>query len=295
MSPLLVGGMGALGLAGLVYAVGWERWWVEVTRREVPLAGLPEALAGVTIAHLSDIHYGPFVPGAFIRRAVERVNALSPDLVALTGDLVDRRPTEIEPVVRELSRLRAPLGVWAVLGGHDVRASERRFVRAFAGMGIRLLRNEAAAVGAGPNPLWVVGTHDNSEYYLDRLDAALAAVPAGAPTLLLSHSPDIAPEASARGIGLVLSGHTHGGQICLPFYGPLVTESRFWRTHARGLTRAGNTWIYTCRGLGTVRLPARFCCRPEIALHRLVRAPKALSNELDEHNLTGVAHAPAGE
>lgn len=273
MTPDPAGVAAAAGLVLAAYAGLWERQWLQVSRQDIPLTCLPPSLRGLTIAHLSDIHYGPFLAPGLLARVVARANALEPDVMVLTGDLVDKHPWEVEPLAREMGRLKARLGVWAVLGGHDVTAGERLCAQALAENGIRLLRNEAAPLVEGPTPLWIAGVRDNSEYSLDRLDAALAAVPSGARTILLAHSPDIIGEAAERHVDLVLSGHTHGGQICAPFFGPIVTESRLGRRFARGLRRAGQTWIYTSRGVGTVRLPARFCSRPEIALHRLVHAP----------------------
>ncbi|MDH7571143.1 MAG: metallophosphoesterase [Armatimonadota bacterium] len=282
MSPEWFGGLSVAALAAWVYARHAERWWVEVTRRDLPIARLPHSLSGLTIAHLTDLHHGRFGPLRYIRRAVERTNALAPDVVALTGDFVDYRPEEVEPVARELGRLRAPLGVWAVLGGHDVRASERLFRRYFAEEGIRLLRNEAAPLPVEGQAVWIAGVRDNSEYFQHRLSQALAGVPRHAAVILLAHSPDIAWQAAERGVQLVLSGHTHGGQVCVPLFGPVVTESRYGRRFARGLTRAGETWIYTSRGVGVVRLPVRFFARPEIALHRLVSAPSPADGAVDE-------------
>jgi predicted MPP superfamily phosphohydrolase len=272
MSLCLTSALAVAGLAGTAYAVGVERRWIQVTRCDVPLPDLPAELDGFTIAHLSDIHYGPMMAPGLIERAVARVNALQPDLVALTGDFVDGKASEVEPAARMLGGLRARHGVWAVLGGHDITASERVACRAYPENGIRLLRNAAAPLNKSDPPFWIVGVHDNSEYYLDRLREALSGVPERARILLLAHSPDIAPEAREAGVDLVLSGHTHGGQICAPLYGAILTETRLGRIVARGLNRFGDTWIYTCRGLGVVRLPARFLCRPEIALLRLVRA-----------------------
>lgn len=277
MGPVVLVGVAALFLACALWASRFERWWLDISRRDVPLAKLPAGMEGLTIAHVSDVHWGPFVDAGFIERSLERVNALRPDVVLLTGDYIDRRASEIEPVARVLGRLRAPLGVWAVLGGHDVRGSERLSRVAFRENGIRLLLNDAAPLVPGPMPLWVAGVRDNSEYYLHCLESALAPVPPGARTILLAHSPDIACDAAERGVDLVLSGHTHGGQICLPFFGPLITESEYWRRFARGLNRAGSTWVHTSRGLGVVRLRARFFCRPEVTLLRLVRAPAAAS------------------
>ncbi|NLC56120.1 MAG: metallophosphoesterase [Armatimonadetes bacterium] len=272
MTADLVGGAAVAGVLLAAYAGALEPRWLQVTRRDIALPCIPEALRGLTVAHLSDIHYGRLLAPRLLEALITRTNALQPDLIALTGDFVDQYPHEVEPIARELGRLRARLGVWAVLGGHDITAGERAFRRAFAANGIHLLRNEAAPVVAGATPLWVVGVRDNSEYYLDRLDAALASVPEGARTILLAHSPDIAWEAAERKIDLVLSGHTHGGQVCAPFYGPIVTESRLGRRFARGLRRAGSTWIYTSRGVGMVRFGVRFLARPEIALHRLTHA-----------------------
>lgn len=269
MSLCLTGALALAGAAGALYAVAGERRWIQVTRREIPIAGLPAELDGFTIAHLSDIHYGPMLVPGLIERAVARTNALEPDLVALTGDLVDRRASEVEPAARALGGLRARLGVWAVLGGHDITAGERLAQRAYTENGIRLLLNEAAPVVESVPPLWIAGVRDNSEYYLDRLRATLSGVPEDARVLLLAHSPDIALEAQEAGVDLVLSGHTHGGQICAPVYGPILTETRLGRRFARGLARAGDTWVYTSRGIGVVRMRARFLCRPEIALLRL--------------------------
>ncbi len=292
MTPQVLGGLSLAVALAAAYARGWERRWLQVTRKEIALDGLPAAIEGLTIAHLSDIHYGPMTPLGVIRRAVDAANALAPDAIALTGDFIDHRPAEVGPVARELGRLRAPLGVWAVLGGHDLRAGEHLSRRAFQKNGIHLLLNQATALVEGAAPLWIAGVRDNSEYYLDRIDHALAGVPRNARTLLLAHSPDIIEEAAARGVDLVLSGHTHGGQICLPFFGPLVTESRYWRRFARGLNRAGNTWIHTARGIGVVRLRARFLSRPEVALLRLVRAPVARRAPEDEELARTVAARP---
>ena len=161
MTADLVGGAAVAGVLLAAYAGVLEPRWLQVTRRDIALPCIPEALRGLTVAHLSDIHYGRLLAPRLLEALITRTNALQPDLIALTGDFVDQYPHEVEPIARELGRLRARLGVWAVLGGHDITAGERAFRRAFAANGIHLLRNEAAPVVAGAT-LWVVGVRDNS-------------------------------------------------------------------------------------------------------------------------------------
>jgi hypothetical protein len=235
---------------------------------------LSPALAGLRIAHLSDLHWGPYTGQQEIGAAVERANALSPDLIVLTGDYVLWSADYAAACARELAALQAPLGVFAVPGNHDYWTDIDVVTARLRAAGATVLRNSAHWLGASGVPLWLVGIDDVSEQHHD-LDAALAQVPPGEPTLLMVHEPDLADEVARlpHRILLQLSGHSHGGQVNLPLFGPLVLP---WlgRKYPAGLQAVPGSAlrVYTNRGVGLIPPPVRFNCRPEIALLTLSRA-----------------------
>jgi uncharacterized protein len=238
-----------------------------VVRLSVPLAGLPAALEGLTIAQLSDIHHSQIVPLSVIEQAVALANDLAPDVIFLTGDFVSNDVSYAAAAARALAGLRARLGVYAILGNHDYWADPVLISRELRANGIPVLINEARRLAAG---LWVAGIDDAWAGRPD-LDAALAPIPQGAVTVLLAHEPDVADTAQGRNISLQLSGHSHGGQVRIPFTRRPVLPFLAWKYYA-GLQRAGDLWVYTNRGLGTMQPPFIFTCRPEVALLRLVPA-----------------------
>jgi hypothetical protein len=188
-----------------------------------------------------------------------------PDLVALTGDQVDQRSSNgLDAFGRLLGQLRAPYGVFAVLGGHDDVAGTERVVECLRAAGIRVLLNEAVRLQVGGQTVWLAGIRDNSFRY-QPVAPAVEHVPKGAPYILLAHSPDAIFEASDLHAGLVLSGHTHGGQIRLPLIGAPILPVRH-REFDQGLFRQGDTMLYVSRGLGTTGLRVRLLCRPEVAI-----------------------------
>lgn len=241
----------------------------EIVYQPIYLRHLPQKFEGYTIVQLSDIHHGSLVEAAHIQAAVETVNQLEPDLVVLTGDYVTHSRAYIEPCAELLGHLRARDGVFAVLGNHDFWTDAEFIVRALTKHQVELLRNTHTHLHRDGQSLALVGV-DDPTVQQDDLRKALRGVHVGAPTILLSHNPRLVRRAARLGIDLVLSGHTHGGQIRLsPRQRPPQRFLRFCRGHGQ----FGQTQIYVNRGLGTVIVPVRYQCPPEITVIELHRQP----------------------
>jgi hypothetical protein len=254
--------------AGGVYSAMIEPEWLSIERVTVPLARLPRELDGFTIAQLSDLHLGPYTSDAEIRAAVAAANQLQPEAIVLTGDYItgesDCRDSAAD-CARELGALRAPHGVYAVLGNHDRCWSSLEYMpRALIAQSIPVLMNDAMPIERSGARLWIAGVDDVTERRAD-LNRALRRVPNSETTILLAHEPDYADESKRSPIDLQLSGHSHGGQVRLPFYGALILPY-LGEKYPIGLARAGAMWVYTNRGIGVVSPPVRFNCRPEITL-----------------------------
>jgi uncharacterized protein len=235
---------------------------VAVTDQRIWLNGLPEAFGGLRLLQLSDIHHSLFFPLDRVAAVVELANRLKPDLVALTGDFVTYSRRSIEPVAEMLGTLQARLGVVAVLGNHDFRVGADIVQRALRRQRIKVLRNRHMMLRDGGQALPVVGVDDYG--YGADLSAALHGIPAGSPTILLAHNPRMVQRAARHGIGLMLSGHTHGGQVDLPLLGSVYGRSPEQMRFKRGWDRLGATQIYVSRGIGTIVLPWRLRCPAEI-------------------------------
>jgi predicted MPP superfamily phosphohydrolase len=237
---------------------------------DVELAGWPEALAGLRIALVADLHAGaPQVDERRVARVVEAVNRARPDLVALLGDYVDPEvmlgePVSPEAVARQLGELEAPLGSFAVLGNHDWKADGERVRRALREQLVDVLENDAASVDFGGQVLWIVGLADASTREPD-LATPFGMVPASAPLIVLSHDPDLFPQLPSRPL-IALAGHTHGAQVNLPLIREKVTPSRYGQRHAGGLVRDGDRAMYVSRGIGTTTYPVRFRAVPEVVM-----------------------------
>ncbi len=232
-----------------------------LVEHEVVLPGLPAEAEGLTIALVSDVHLGTLLGRARWNNVLERVAESRPDLVALAGDLVDGDAGVVEQMVGDLRRLRAPLGVWAVLGNHEHYAGPERSRRLLADAGFAVLDNAAVEVRPG---LWVAGVPDTrgarqTGSLPADLDAALAGVPPAAALVLLQHSPEDEARAAAAGVGLMLSGHTHGGQIW-PF-GALV---RLTYPHIAGAYRVEGMEGVVSRGAGWWGPPMRLGAPAEV-------------------------------
>jgi uncharacterized protein len=267
----------AAALAGAA-ALAWAGWIeprrLVTVRRRLELPRWPAALDGVRLGVLSDIHSGaPHAGPRAIARAVERLNAERPDAMMLLGDYIDAHPlwggrVPPEDIARELGALRAPLGVFAVLGNHDWKQSGDRMWRALADAGIEVLENRAAPAG----DFHVAGLADLRCRRPD-LPSALAGVPSEAPVILLAHDPDVFPYVPDR-IALTLSGHLHGGQVAIPVVRRPALPSRYGERYTRGHVVEDDRHLYVSSGLGTSALPLRFLAPPEVVILELVsRAP----------------------
>ena len=263
--------------SALLQAALIEPRQVEITRLRIALPNLPREFRGFRIAQLSDIHHSPFLSEAEISAAVEQANSLHADMVVLTGDYVSYSRDYIAGCARAVGQLRAPFGVFAVLGNHDHWMDGAGLAAAFAEQGIRVLDNESLRIERGTSYIQLVGIDDLTTGR-DDLFKALLDTRRDETRILLSHNPRIIREAARAGIDLVLSGHTHGGQINWRLLiGREDRKTYRWlrrpsRRLMRGHAQLGATQLYVNRGLGTVVVPLRYGCPPEITLFELIQA-----------------------
>jgi predicted MPP superfamily phosphohydrolase len=238
-----------------------------VTAQRIWLSDLPEGFRGFRILQLSDIHHSLFVPLDQVAAVVELSNRLKPDLVALTGDFVSYSRSSIEPVAEILGGLRARAGVLAVLGNHDFRVGADAIERALRRRRIQVLRNRNRLLHRRGDTLYLAGVDDYG--YGADLGEALRGIPEDGAKILLAHNPRLVTAAACRGIGLMLSGHTHGGQVNLPLLGTVYGRSPERMRFKMGWDRLGATQIYVSRGIGTIVLPLRWRCPAEVPLLEL--------------------------
>ncbi len=230
-----------------------------LSEAEIALQGLPQAFDGARLLLISDVHAGPFVSPERLQETFRRLSAAEPDVIVLAGDLVTSRLVEFDSNRRAFESLRAPLGVYAVLGNHDHYTEDPAALAArVESCGIPVLTNRAISLERAGETLSLAGVDDLLVGEVD-LDAALRGT--AQPTIVISHNPDLFFEAARRGVALVLSGHTHGGQIRLPGLPVLVRQSRFRLDGGRYRTQ--ETELVVSRGLGAVGLPWRMHCPPE--------------------------------
>lgn len=270
----MAAGLGAL-LVGWGYVIGPR--WLRVTERTVPVDGLPAAFEGYTIAHLSDLHLGPLADRATLARAFDLVSRLDTDLVCLTGDIVDSPSCDLDAWVPELGRLAARDGVLAILGNHDRDSDAEAVARALAAhTSIRLLRDAVATIRRGEATLAVVGLEDrNPPHVTAALGDVLASVPDRATPILLVHHPDAFPDAVSAGIPLTLAGHTHAGQLAVPWLRHLNVAHVLVTSYDVGWFRTETHRMHVSPGLGASGQQLRIGTRPEITVIRLTRAPTA--------------------
>jgi uncharacterized protein len=249
-----------------------------IERQEMALSRWPARLDGFTIALLSDFHYDPYFSAHPLKAAIGMVNDLHPDLIALAGDFVsmpwsyqneEAAAETAEPCARLLSQMRAPHGLWAVMGNHDYFTNPRRVTRALQAEGIKVLANQSMAIEQDGTRFWLAGVNDVLSGTA-QLERTLLDVPADEATVLLAHEPDYADFVARSPVDLQLSGHSHGGQVRLPFMRPLYLPD-LARKYPVGLYRIGALTLYTNSGLGTVGFPIRLNCPPEITLITLRR------------------------
>jgi uncharacterized protein len=241
-----------------------EPFMLTIERRSIFLQRLPKALDGLRIVQLSDLHLGPLTTAAQLRRAVETANSLEPDIIALTGDYISHERRYAAPCAEVVGRLRARCGVFAVLGNHDHWTDAALITDLFRAEGIRVLINEGMRFEKEGASFWLAGVNDTM-VGLEDLPLALAGAAAEEMKLLLAHNPIILRRAARAGVDLVLSGHTHGGQVAIR----PDRNAKPRRRVLNGLWRQDETQIYVTRGLGTVILPIRYGCPPEVSLLEL--------------------------
>lgn len=271
--------LGAAAAYALLAFAGWLGARRLVVRRfEASFADLPEGLEDLRVAQLSDLHVGPHTPAGFLRRVVEAVRAEKPDLVAYTGDQVDDHDHDVRRFAEVFGGVRAPLGVFAITGNHDVYAGWDGVREGLERMGATVLVNDAVAVDRGGARLWVVGTGDPAGLQwraeggwkaAPDVERALAAVPPGAFTLALAHNPALWPRLAARGVHLTLSGHTHHGQISIPALGWCLASP--FLEFAMGSHRRGSSLLYINPGTNHWGIPLRLGAWPEVSIVTLRR------------------------
>jgi len=267
-------GLAAAGLLGLsgtaAYASLFEIHDYELTETEIFIRELPASFENFRIVQVSDVHHSSLVSLGEVRRVVELAQSARGDMVALTGDYTTARRGYIEPCAEVLGTLTAPAGVWAVLGNHDHNTDGELTKRALVRQGINVLDNSHTEVRRGTDALQLAGI-DDWGWGLANFKRALGGLDLKRPVLLLSHEPQVFDLPQVAGVSLILSGHTHGGQVSLPFIG---APARFLEVfkYLRGRYERAGAQLYVSRGTGVVGLPIRFGARPEIAVLRLRRA-----------------------
>jgi predicted MPP superfamily phosphohydrolase len=259
---------GGLRLAGLHARGRRNALAIEVRRVEVALPNLPAAFDGFTILHLSDLHVDSSTE--FVDALVACLRPLDYDLSVLTGDYRTRTFGPFSPTLVGLERLRREIkgDAFAVLGNHDTL----RLVPGMEAMGYRLLLNEWTKLTLGSDAIYLSGIDDAHYYRMENFHRAAHDIPRGALSILLSHTPEVYRHAAHADYDLMLCGHTHGGQICLPGGVPVLTDADSPRRLARGAWRYQGMIGYTSAGAGTSIVDVRLNCPPEVTLHRLRRA-----------------------
>jgi predicted MPP superfamily phosphohydrolase len=273
-TTLAAGGAIALGAESIVREPNHPR----LNRVEISLPRLPGAFDGFTIAQLSDFHYDDYIGVIPIRAAIDIVNAVNPDLVVLTGDFVTvsawsdilhnekKAAEDAYPCAELLAKLRSRLGSFAVLGNHDVDASPGMVMEALRTHDILVLRNQSTLIEQHGARLWFCGVDSMSGK--PKIEEALAQTEKNEAVILLAHEPDFADRAAKYPVDLQLSGHSHGGQVWVPGLGaPWLPPHA--RKYPRGRYQVGPLPLYTNIGLGTIRVPVRLNCVPEVTLFTL--------------------------
>lgn len=244
-----------------------------ISQTDIFIPDLPEGFEGFRIAHITDVHHSRIVGIDEIQRVVRLTREVGADLIALTGDYTTSYRRYIEPCAEALGELEAPQGVWAVLGNHDHYTDRELTTRALARNHLGVLNNANTTVRRGSETIQLAGIDDWSWGGSD-WHRAFYGLKQNKVTILLSHQPAVFDFAETEGMSLILSGHTHGGQIDLPLLGPPARLATKDMKYARGLFRRRNTQLYVSSGTGVIGLPIRFGVRPEIAVLRLRREGK---------------------
>ncbi len=272
---------GILGTAALaLYSGEIERHWIEISRHDVFLRGLSPAFNGLRIVQLSDIHMDEYTEPFFLRRVVDHINSIAPGAVLFTGDYISYGLGSRDFSVGAAWQCANILNTlncrqrYAILGNHDVIVGEKQVTAALTANGITVLRNTYLPIERRGGRFWLAGLDDPVEGHPDpelAIPASIRNIP-NEPVVLMCHAPDYADHllahAPGKAVALMLSGHTHGGQVRLPFLGAIALPT-MGKRYVEGWFRLGDLQLYVNRGIGTVGLPLRFDCPPEITLFTL--------------------------
>ncbi|OCT12920.1 phosphoesterase [Paenibacillus pectinilyticus] len=266
------GGLLSVPPFGYGYAIWVEPRWLQVERISLAFPTLPEAFKGLRVVQFSDLHFGFHLDVNQLTRVVEVIQAEQPDIVCFTGDLVDYAVGQHGKEMRDvLKRIQPTYGCFAVLGNHDYYGNANEVASVLEDGGFHCLRNRGVRIQKDNQSIWMAGVEDMWEGVPD-LQAALQKMNKEEWVLLLSHAPDFADTAAASPVQLQLSGHSHGGQVRLPFIGPLASVP-YGVKYPSGLYHVGpnkSLTLYTNRGIGVSVRPIRFMCRPEITVFTLM-------------------------
>jgi predicted MPP superfamily phosphohydrolase len=241
---------------------------------DMPVSGLPDALHGLRVLHLSDIHLSAFLSERELARVIDASNGLHANLAVITGDLISTFGDPLDACIRQLARLKSDAGSFGCLGNHEhyVRAEDYAQTAA-ARAGIRFLRGQAETLRFGGARLRLAGVdYQPKSQQAWYLHGAERLIEPGAVNLLLSHNPDVFPVAVRQGWDVMLAGHTHGGQVTVEILEQTLNPARFFTPYVYGLYRSANSAAYVTRGIGTIGIPARIGAQPEITLVRLRKA-----------------------
>lgn len=261
------------GLAVCGYGVTVRRWFFLTRHVDIPVRGLDKDLDGYTIVHLSDMHVGAMTPKWWAQRWIDRANAESADAVVVTGDMVTSGTAFHEDIADLVGALRATDGVFVSMGNHDYFGEGEPLIGLLVSRGARVLRNEGLVIDRsadrGATARFFLSAIDDTWTKRANLERALEARPDGMTTVLLSHDPDRFPQAAKKGVDLVLSGHTHGGQIAVPFIARHVNASKLAHHFHLGIYKDGDATLYVHPGLGTTGPPIRLGVAPAVVVLRL--------------------------
>jgi len=269
-------------LDAIILLIGLMMFWgfliepgrLVVRRQTIVLANWPTDLNGLKVAVISDIHVDNwFITERKVRTIVQRTNELQPDLIVILGDYMSGNSLvrhEVDPQVFApiLKDLRAPLGVYSVLGNHDWWYNGKKVRQHLEQNGIKVLENEVTQLNVRNRSLYLVGLADLWTR-AQSIDETVAKIPEGEPMIALTHNPDIFPKVPER-VPLLLAGHTHGGQVRLPLIGSVVQSSDFGERYERGLVVENNHQLFVTTGIGVSIIPVRFGVTPEIVLLTLL-------------------------
>jgi len=247
-----------------------EPYWLKITYMEIRDGDIPNSFDGKRIVFVSDIHHGPFFSGKRVRNLVKKINNLNPDIIFVGGDYVEKGGQYIKPCFEELSGLKAPLGKYGVLGNHDYYRNGDLVRQSMREAGITLLDNADLWITYGSGRIKVCGV-GYFKRYLKPIESYLKGVSEDDFVVLLSHDPDYAENIRNYKVDIVLSGHTHGGQVTLfGLWAPYI-PSIYGQKYRTGMVDTGYTRVYVSTGVGTSGIPVRFFARPEIVVFELVK------------------------